>query len=611
MTRTIEIAQAPVAPAPSAAPSPPADGSGGESRASTARWRALAVLLTAGFMDLLDTTIVNVAIPSIRSGIGAEYAAIQWVVAGYLLAVAVGLVTFGRLGDVLGRRKVFLAGVVGFGLTSLACGLAPEPQVLALARGGQGLCAAAMIPQILATIQSTFPREEQRRAIALYSAMAGVAVMSGPLLGGLLIDVLDLSWRSIFLVNVPVSVLLVVATLRFVPESRSDGAPRLDLGGSALLGLTLFVLVFALIQGREFDWAWWVRGMLLAAPLLLAVFALHQRRQSALGISPLVPLRLFDQPPFSVGLVIVLVFFSGVVGLFLTLSVFLQLGLGLGPMESALTVFPSSVGMVVSSLASQKLTSGLGRRGLALGALMMAVAMAVLLYVVVQNAGRVTAGEIRPIMFGFGLGMGLALPSLTDAVVGAVHSRDAGAASGVLNTGLQVGNAIGVAIVGTILFATLSSHAPETAEQASVRLAERLSNVGQPAAARDATVDAFRTCFIDASREKDPEAVPASCRDSRTGEDAISVATAAAHEDARDWARRDNFSAALEPALKYEVGVFALSSLLLLLFPRMRYVGRHRSVSGRSTRRRHARPTGIKALLASSDQHTPVHESMR
>jgi len=548
---------------------------------SPRRWLALGVLLAAGFMDLLDTTIVNVAIPSIRAGTDASYAAIQWVVAGYLLSVAVGLITFGRLGDIIGRRRVFLIGVVGFGATSLCCGLAPAPAVLVGGRILQGMFAAAMIPQILSTIQVSFPRDEQPRALALYSTMAGVAVMSGPLLAGVLLSVLDLSWRSIFLINVPVSVLLVVATVTIVPESKGREVERLDLGGAALISAALFALVFGLIQGRELAWPIWLIGLLLSSPVLFALFALYERRRERCHESPLVPLALFSQPAFSAGLLVVIVFFSGVVGFFLALSLFLQLGLGYSPMQSALTTFPSSLGLIIASIVSTRRAPRPSRQILALGSLLMAVSLAGLVLVVNHFGGEVVAWDIRPVMFMFGIGMGLTLPSLADVIIGGVAERDAGAASGLINTGLQVGNAVGVAIIGVILFSVLGSHAEDSAKLASPQISRQLTTLGVPAKTRAVTEQGFRACFVDSARQQDPAATPASCRGQASQSDEESTKmTGQVLAAAGDWARKDNFAAAIQRAMAYGVAVFTSSFVLLLLSPRQRYPARHRKPRG-------------------------------
>lgn len=567
---------------------------------SPQRWVALAVLLIAGFMDLLDTTIVNVAIPSIREDLHANYAEVQWIVAGYLLAVAVGLITGGRLGDIAGRKRVFLIGVAAFGITSLGSGLATGPTALVVMRVLQGLSAAIMIPQILSFVQVDFSRREQARALALYSSVAGVAVMSGPLVAGVLLDVLGWSWRSIFLINVPVSVFVIVMAVRVVPESRARDARRVDVGGIALVSAALFALVFGIIEGRQLGWPPWAFVTMAAALPLFALFTLYERREERRGHPPTVSPSLLGQRSFSAGVVVVLVFFSGLVGFFLAFTIFLQLGLGYTPLDSALTTFPSSVGLVVASQISAKLEPRLGRRVLSAGALIMALSMAGLILTVEGNGPGLTAWDVRPVIFVFGIGMGLILPSLADLTIAGVHQRYAGAASGVVNTGMQVGNAVGVAIVGAILFSAVGSHAPTSVAKVAPQLSRQLAGAGLPADVRERVLAAFRACFVARSREEDPAAFSPSCR--RQGSARLPALVdqrlSAALGAAGTRAREDNFVASIQRALLYEVAVFAATFVLLLLLPR----------HGRSTT--DDRPPVAPATLEGRGADAVAHESL-
>lgn len=534
------------------------------------RWAALAILLVAAFMDLLDTSIVNVAIPSIRGDIHASYSEIQWVVAGYLLAFAVGLITGGRLGDIAGRKRVFLVGVVCFGITSLGSGLAPTPTILVAARVLQGLSASLMIPQILSFIQVTFSRQEQTRALGLYGSIAGLALLSGGLTAGVLLDVVEWSWRSIFLINVPVCVIVTGVALAIVPESKASDAQRLDLGGVALVSLAIFALVFGLVEGRELGWPFWVFAMMAAAFPLFALFAYYEQQVERRSHSPLVSLTLFEHHAFSAGLPIILVLFSGIIGFFLAFTVFLQLGLGYTPIDAALTTFPSSVGLVVSSQISTKLIPRFGRRTLSAGALVMGVAMAGMILTVKDHGSDLAPWDVRPVMFVFGLGMGLIVPSLADTIIAGLPHRHAGAASGVLNTGMQVGNAVGVAIIGVILFSVIAANAPQSAAKAQPQLSAQLAALGLPVTAREQVVSNFHACFVDSSRESDPAAVPASCRreSSIKLSGPTSRALSMALRSAIDRGRADNFVVAIQSALLYEVAVFAATFLLLFLLPR-------------------------------------------
>ncbi|TMC09046.1 MAG: MFS transporter [Chloroflexi bacterium] len=518
------------------------------------RWAALAILLAGGFMDLLDTTIVNVAIPSIRQDLHTDYAVIQWLIAGYLLAVAVVLITGGRLGDLLGRKRMFLVGVVAFGATSLLSGLAPSPNVLVAARVLQGLSAAIMIPQILSVIQVNFPRKEQSRALSLYSSIAGIAVMSGPLMAGLLLTVLHLSWRSMI-----------------IPESRAKETRRLDLGGVVLISTALFALVFSIIQGRELGWPAWIFVLMAASVPLFLVFALYESGLERRGGSPLVSMTLFGERAFSGGLVVVVVFFSGLVGFFLAFTVFLQLGLNYSPLDSALTTFPSSVGLAVASLLSPRLIARLGRQALAIGALVMALAQAGLILTVRAQGASLTPWNVRPIIFVFGLGMGLILPSLADVIIARVKERNAGAASGILNTGLQVGNAIGVAVTGVILFTVVGSHAATSAASVTPRLTSELSSIQLPQSVTDGLVQGFQTCFNDRAHQEDPSVVPDSCDTQGLAALPATVQQriTATLSSAGTTAREDDFVAAIQWALLWEVAVFLVTIGLLFLVPRM------------------------------------------
>lgn len=533
------------------------------------RGLALAVLVTAGFMDLLDTTIVNVAIPAIRDDLAANYAQLQWIVAGYLLALAVGLITGGRLGDLYGRRRVFLVGLFGFGLASLASGLAPSAEVLVATRLLQGTAAAIMIPQILSIVQVSFPREAQARALAVYSAVAGIAVMSGPLLAGLLLDVVGWSWRSIFLVNVPVCIAAIVAARQVVPESRSPGTTGLDLAGVLLVSSALFALVYGIIEGRAQGWPIWTIGLLAGSIPLFAGFAWYERRLDDRGGSPLISPDLWRQGTFSAGIVVVAVFFTGTVAFFLAFTIFLQLGLGFSALESALTTFPSSIGLAVASLVAGRLAPRLGRRILAGGALTMALAMSVLAVVVEANGASLTAWDVRPVIFVFGLGMGLIIPPLADVIIGDVEERHAGAASGVINTGMQVGNALGVAVVGVILFAALGGHAQASVDAVEPALLDRFEVVGLPETSHQVALDGVRTCFVDRSREEDPSVIPPSC----------SGPTDPVVAELLGTANADNFVWSIQRVLFYEVGVFLATFVLLLVVP----IGHRRRRDGATT----------------------------
>lgn len=276
------------------------------------RWLGLAVLLLAAAIDLIDATIVNIALPTIRDDLGAGAAALEWIVAGYSLTFALGLITGGRLGDVFGRRRIFLIGVAGFTLASLAAGLAWSPAALVAARFVQGAFAALMAPQVLSTINVSFPPEERPKAYGMYGTFAGIATVSGPLLGGLLMqgDLFGLDWRPIFLINLPVGLATFVAALLFVRESRDEHPPQLDLTGVGIVTVALLLLLYPLVEGHELGWPAWTFASMAASLPVLALFAAQQARRARRGDAALVPLGLFRERAFGGGVLAGLTFFS-------------------------------------------------------------------------------------------------------------------------------------------------------------------------------------------------------------------------------------------------------------------------------------------------------------
>jgi EmrB/QacA subfamily drug resistance transporter len=302
------------------------------------RWLAFGVLLLAGFMDLVDGTIVFVALPTISADLGASFASLEWVVAGYTLAFALMLITGGRLGDIYGRKRVFLVGVAGFTAASVAAGLAPTAEALIVGRIVQGLFAGVMVPQVLSIAQAIFPPRERFAAFALFGIVLSLAAVVGPLLGGLLteLDIAGLSWRPIFLINVPVGVFALVAAARLVPESRSPHALRLDLIGVGLITVALLLVLYPLVEGQTLGWPTWTfMAMALSIPVF-GLFALWERRKAALDGSPLTEPSLFRQRSFVAGALLSLVLFSGLASFWFVLVLWMQAGLGFSPFTTAL-----------------------------------------------------------------------------------------------------------------------------------------------------------------------------------------------------------------------------------------------------------------------------------
>lgn len=430
-----------------------------ESLAYPRRWPALFVLLLAAFMNLIDVTIVNVALPRLQQSLGATSTEIEWVVAAYVLAFALGLLPFGRLGDTIGRKRMFQAGVVLFTLFSAACGLAPNMQTLILARVFQGLAGAMMMPQVLAIAQVMFPPRERGVAFSLFGLTAGLASVAGPLTGGLLIgaDIYGLDWRPIFLVNIPFGVGAVVAAQILVPRTPVNPALGHDIGGIALAALTVFLLVFPLIEGHSLGWPLWTFAMLGLAVVSAFAFQWYEARRARFNLSQLLPVTLLHDRGFLLGMTMVTVFFSGVAGFFIVLAVFLQTGFGLSPLQSGLTTVPFPVGVLLASIASGRFAGRWPRGRIAIGAAALILGMAALFLVVASVGDAVDHWQfVLPLLI-CGFGMGTAISSLFQTVLANVPPRDAGSGSGATQSFQQIGGAVGIAITGQIFFSSLAA----------------------------------------------------------------------------------------------------------------------------------------------------------
>jgi EmrB/QacA subfamily drug resistance transporter len=406
---------------------------------------ARAVLMAATFMFVLDFFIVNVAIPSTQRDLHASDGAIQLVVATYAIALAAGLIVGGRLGDLIGRRRALMIGLGIFTVASAVCGDAQTATVLIAGRVAQGLGAALFSPQVLAIIGVTYQGGERTKAITLYGLVLGLGAVSGQLIGGLLIhfDILGLGWRSCYLVNLPIGLAALVLAPRAIAESRGGNA-KLDAGGAVLVAAALVAIVLPLVEGRAQGWPLWTWLSLAAAVPLLAVFVRTQRRAAA----PLLPPSLFAHRSFSAGLAVSIVFYAGMASFFLVLAIYLQEGRGQDALGSGLTFTPLAAGYLAASIAAPRL----GRRALRLGGLVRAAGLAGLAAAVELGA---STGALVPILLVDGIGMGLLTAPLVATVLAGMDPRDAGAATGVLSTAQQVGNTIGVAVIGAVFYGAL------------------------------------------------------------------------------------------------------------------------------------------------------------
>ena len=422
------------------------------------------VLLLGAFLPMLDFFIVNVALPTIDSTLHASTPMLELVVAGYGVAFAVSLVVGGRLGDATGRRRMFMIGMLGFTLTSLLCGIAPSIGVLVAARILQGVSAAMLQPQVLATFQATLEGQARSRAIGLYAATGGIAVVLGQLLGGVLLnaDIAGSSWRPIFLVNVPFGIAGLLLARRVVPTSRSPHPAAVDIPGTGLLAAAIVTLLVPLTEGPALHWPVWSWLVLATAPGFAAAFVAVERRAERRGTTPLVPPSLVRLATVRHGLVLAVPFFLGFGAFMFVFALTVQDGLHHDALGSGLAITPMAVAFFTGSLLAARLYERFGTRLLAAGFALQALGLVALLTVIGDQWPHVSLLALAPGLAVAGFGQSLGLGALFRTVLAGVPQRLAGIGSGVLVTVQQGSVALGVASLGT-LFVSLSAHDMRTA----------------------------------------------------------------------------------------------------------------------------------------------------
>lgn len=527
------------------------------------QWVALVVLLVAVFMDMLDGNVVSVAIPSIQQELGAGYAAVQWITAGYVLTFALLLITGGRLGDIYGRKKMFLIGVLGFTVMSLACGIATSPEMLIVARLLQGATAGLMVPQVLSIIHVTFPKGQQGKVFAVYGMVGGIAATVAPLVGGLIVDadLFGLDWRPVFLMNVPVGIAGLYIGWKSIQESLAERRPRLDLPGVLLAMATVVLLMFPLTQGREHGWPWWGFGMMALAAVGLAVFVAYERRTERASESPLVPLRLFRTRTFSasLGLQLAVYLFTG--AFFLCWYLFMQLGLGWSPLHAGSTALAFCLGAFVSSaLSVTVLVPKFGRAVLQVGAVLLLVGLLLFLWVLNSKGAGIGSWDMAPALFVLGIGFGCLSPPIPQFALTDVSHEDAGSASGLINTMQQLGLALGIALVSVLFFLPLASQAESAAADAGPDIRVALQSAGVAQEDLDATATTFRDCVAAASGTSGSDCVPAAARGN--------AEATAGLEKVRAETAGDSFTHAFKIAVIGSMAVSVATLLMSFALPR-------------------------------------------
>ncbi|WP_244880626.1 MFS transporter [Rhodovibrio salinarum] len=433
---------------------------------------ALAILLFGGFITVFDLFVVNVAIPTIQRDLEADFADIGFVIAGYELAFGVLLIAGGRLGDIHGRRRLFVLGMLGFALTSFLCGVAPDANALIGARFLQGATAALLFPQVYALLRVLYDDAERRRAFGLLGMTLGLAAIAGQVLGGLIVesDLLGLGWRAVFLINLPIGAIAAVLA-RTIPESQAPDAIAVDWPGFGLATAGLVLLLLPLLEGSNAGWPAWIWGSFAASALLLAAFIRWERHAGTQGGHPAIDLGLFRNAGFSIGAVVVLLIYSTATSLFMCFALLVQSGFGLTPFEAGTLFAPASVGFVAASLLAPRLVARWGHLVIAGGALIYAAGIVWLIAAATTLVNRTDVDVLLPALVLFGFGQGLSMTPLLNLVIGFVEERHAGMAAGFISTMQQVGGAFGVAIVG-IFFVDILGRQTGTAAMDASRYAE-------------------------------------------------------------------------------------------------------------------------------------------
>jgi EmrB/QacA subfamily drug resistance transporter len=425
------------------------------------RWLILGIVLAAEIMDLLDSTIVNVAGPSLKEKLGASPSALQWVIGGYTLTLGAGLVLGGRLADRYSRRNIFLLGLASFTVTSLLCSIAPNIEALIAFRLIQGFAGALVLPHVIGFIRDVFPPEELGKAFAIFGPVFGLGGILGPIVGGFIIDgnIASTGWRAVFLVNIPIGIINFALAWKYLPKKASDNSIKIDLFGSLIIIASSGLLLLPLIQGQEAGWPAWTFVSLAVSLLGFAIFTLQQRWVISRNRTPLVDPDIFKARTYNLGLAGIFTFFAGLTGVYLIITLFLQIGEGYSARGAGIANIAIALGTAIGgALSGAVLAEKFGTRVLQFGAVAQ-ITGAILLFVAIPDMQSFNFWHIAPGMLVSGFGTGLVVAALFDAILLAIKDELVGSASGVLSAVQSIGSSVGVAIFGTLFFNKVTSGA--------------------------------------------------------------------------------------------------------------------------------------------------------
>jgi EmrB/QacA subfamily drug resistance transporter len=423
------------------------------------RWAALFVILAAEVMDLLDALITSIAGPTIVRDIGGGQTLIQWLSASYTLAMATGLLVGGRLGDIYGRRTMFLTGMSGFTAMSLACALAQSPGQLVTFRVLQGLIGAVMLPQGLGLIKEMFAPDEVAKAFGAFGPIMGLSAVGGPILAGWLVDanLFDWQWRTIFAINVPIGLVALVAGLRVLPAARPNRSLHVELTSAAVASASMFLLIYPLIQGQELGWPVWTFVMIATGLLGFGLLARIETARSRAGKVTLIVPTLFRNRAFTGGITVGMALFGALLGMSIVFTLLVQLGLGYTPLKAGLAGIAQAIGMIVGFIVCQPLNARFGRRLMHIGQATTIVGLALFIGTLHWAGDSVGILAMAPALAISGVGLGLTMAPFFDIVLAGVDDAESGSASGVLTSVQQLGGAFGIAVLGTTFFHVLDT----------------------------------------------------------------------------------------------------------------------------------------------------------